>query len=103
MEIQGEITFTPEERLREIAAEIHIKCEDEWRDRIFRFLSKDEINAILADKELCKLHEPSFAKVAERELWMRKTLARAQEVGEPYCVYHDCKITDCPDRHLFEE
>lgn len=95
--------FTPEDRLREVAAEIFLKCEDEWRERILRLLSEEEINELLKDEEFCKMNELSFARAAKVELRCRASLARAIEVGMPYCVYHDCKTTDCPDGHFDDE
>lgn len=102
-EIEGGIPFTPKERLREVAAEISIKCQDEWRERILRLLSEEEINDLLKDEEFCKMNELAFARTAKTELRCRATLARAVEVGVPYCVYHDCKTTDCPDGHFDDE
>lgn len=102
-ELDCDFEFTPEERLREVAAEISIKCQDEWRERILRLLSEEEINDLLKDEEFCKMNELAFARTAKTELRCRATLARAVEVGVPYCVYHDCKTTDCPDGHWDEE
>ncbi len=102
-EIEGGFSCIPGERFREVAAEISLKCEDEWRERILHFLSEDEINDLLKDEEFCKMNELSFTRVAKFELRCRATFARASEVGMPYCVYHDCKTTDCPDGHWDDE
>lgn len=99
MEIEGGFSYIPKERLREVVAEISLKCEDEWQERILRLLSKEEINDLLKDEEFCEMNELSFARAAKVELYYRVTFARAIEVGTPYCVYHDCKTTDCPDGH----
>jgi hypothetical protein len=97
---------SPQERLREVAAEIWLKCEAEWKERILDHLSVEELEELLKDEKFCLEQDLSFTKCVQYELRMRKSLARAIEVGMPYCVYHDCKTTDCPDRpdgHLDEE
>lgn len=103
LELNCGFEFPPEDRLREVAAEIFLKCQDEWKERILHHLSDEEIQELLKDEDFCKYNEVSLAQVARTELRCRATLARAIQVGTPYCIYHDCKTTDCPDGHFDDE
>jgi hypothetical protein len=91
--------YTPEYRLKEVVAEISLKFQDELKERVFSHLSDEEIRLLLEEKdEELFTHETSFAKMAQYELWKRKTLARAIEVGgDGYCCHCDCALKDCPD------
>ncbi len=99
-ELAGEEPFSSRERLGEVIAEIILKCQDEWRERVLSHLSNEEIEDLLKEDDGL-LHEPiSFAQTAKVELWTRKSFARAIEVGiGNYCCLHDCAKRDCPTNH----
>lgn len=102
-EEEANIVLEPEERLRELAAEILIECQDRWRTEIFDHLSDEEIKEYIATYGQPNIsdYSTSFLQYIQYELNIRKSLARAQEVGLPYCIYHDCKLGNCPkDSHL---
>lgn len=103
-ELEGGIPFTPKERLGEVVAEILLKCQEEWKERVLSHLSDEEIQELLKEDDDLFQNPISFAKTAEYELFLRKSLRRAKEVGaDIYCCMHDCAKKDCPTNHWDDE
>lgn len=103
-ELEGDFIFTPKERLGEVVAEILLKCQEEWKERVLAHLSNEEIQELLKEDDDLFQKPISFAETAKHELSIRKSFKRAIEVGvNNYCCMHDCAKKDCPTNHWDDE